>query len=144
MIRTSQVHHCRACGSTHIVKNGRNRSGNQQYQCRACGASKVLLPKRRYSEERKAEVLAYQERSSLQGLNRTFGITRKTITRLLKKLLSLPTVKETLFAAKASDVLKLDEAWSFVWWRKNKRWLWTVMYRAQNPPDRGLRQRRPQ
>ena len=56
MIRTSQVHHCRACGSTHIVKNGRNRSGNQQYQCRACGAGKVLLPKRRYSEERKAEV----------------------------------------------------------------------------------------
>ncbi len=45
MIRTSQVHHCRACGSTHIVKNGRNRSGSQQYQCRACGASKVLLPK---------------------------------------------------------------------------------------------------
>jgi len=64
MIRTSQVHHCRACGSTHIVKNGRNRSGSQQYQCRTCGASKVLLPKQRYSEERKAEVLrAYQERS---------------------------------------------------------------------------------
>ena len=56
MIRTSQVHHCRASGSTHIVKNGPNRSGNQQYQCRACGASKVLLPKQRYSEERKAEV----------------------------------------------------------------------------------------
>ena len=132
MIRTSQVHHCRACGSTHIVKNGRNRSGSQQYQCRTCGASKVLLSKQRYSEERKAEVLrAYQERSSLRGLSRTFGITRKTITQWLKKLLSLPTVKETLFAAKASDVLELDEAWSFVWWRKNKRWLWTVMCRQE-------------
>ncbi len=87
MIRTSPVHHCRAYGSTHIVKNGRNRSGSQQYQCRTCGASKVLLPlKRRYSEERKAEVLrAYQEASSLRGLNRTFGITRKTITQWLKK-----------------------------------------------------------
>ena len=88
----------------------RNRSGSQQYQCRTCGASKVLLPKQRYSEEHKAEVLrAYQEGSSLRGLNRTFGITRKTITQWLKKLLSLPTVKETLFAAKASDVLELDE-----------------------------------
>jgi transposase-like protein len=86
MIRTSQVHHCRACGSTHIVKNGRNRSGSQQYQCRTCRASKVLFPKQRYSEERKGEVLrAYQERSSLRGLNRTFGITRKTITQWLKK-----------------------------------------------------------
>ena len=86
MIRTSQVHHCRACGSTHIVKNGHNRCGSQQYQCRTCGASKVLLPKQRYSEERKAEVLrAYQERSSLRGLSRTFGITRKTITQWVKK-----------------------------------------------------------
>ena len=66
------------------------------------------------SEERKAEVLrAYQERSSLQGLSRTFGITRKTITQWFKKLLSLPTVKETLSVAKAGDVLELDEAWSF-------------------------------
>jgi len=86
MIRTRQVHHCRACGNTHIVKNGRNRSGSQQYQCRTCGASKVLLSKQRYSEERKAEVLrAYQERCSLRGLSRTFGITHKTITQWLKK-----------------------------------------------------------
>ena len=48
----------------------------------------MLLPKQRYSEERKAEVLrAYQERSSLRGLSRTFGITRKTITQWLKKTL---------------------------------------------------------
>ena len=86
MIRTSPVHHCRAYGSTHIVKNGRNRSGSQQYQCRTCGASKVLLPKQRYSEERKAEVP-----TGLSGVflatrtQPTFGITRKTITQWLKK-----------------------------------------------------------
>ena len=86
MIRTSQVHHCRECGSAPLVKNGHNRCGSQQYLCRECGASKVLLPKQRHSEERKAEVLrAYQERSSLRGLSRTFGISRKTITRWLKK-----------------------------------------------------------
>ena len=66
MIRTSQVHHCRACGSTHIVKNGPTAAGANSTSGRTCGASKVLLPKQRYSEERKAEVLrAYQERSSL-------------------------------------------------------------------------------
>ena len=57
MIVTSQVHHCRECGSAHIVRSGRNRYGSQQYLCRECGASKVLLPKQRHSEERKAEVL---------------------------------------------------------------------------------------
>jgi len=46
-----------------------------------------------------------------------------------KKLLSLPDVEETLFAAKAKDVLELDEVWSFVLLRRNKRWLWTVMCR---------------
>tara|TARA_B100001179_G_scaffold188406_1_gene144642 strand:+ start:246 stop:665 length:420 start_codon:yes stop_codon:yes gene_type:complete len=43
--------------------------------------------------------------------------------------LSLPDVEETLFAAKAKDVLELDEVWSFVLLRRNKRWLWTVMCR---------------
>ena len=53
---------------------------------RACGSSKVLSPKAHYSGERRAEVLrAYQGRSSLRGLSRTFGITRKTITAWLKK-----------------------------------------------------------
>ena len=86
MIQTSQVHHCRECGSAHLVRNGHNRCGSQQYQCRECGASKVLLPKQRHSGERKAEVLrACQERSSLRGSSRTFGISRKTITRWLKK-----------------------------------------------------------
>ena len=118
MIVTSQVHHCRECGSAHIVRSGRNRYGSQQYQCRDCGASK-------------AEVLcARQERSSLRGLSRTFGITRKTITRWLKKLLSLPAVEETLSVARASDVIEFDEACSFVRRRKNKRWLWTVMCRT--------------
>ena len=51
-----------------------------------------------------------QEPSSLRGLSRTFGITRKTITRWLKKLLSLPAVEETLSVARASDVIEFDEA----------------------------------
>ena len=55
MIRTSQVHHCRECGSAPLVKNAHNRCGSQQYLCRECGAGKVLLPKQRHSEERKAD-----------------------------------------------------------------------------------------
>jgi IS1 family transposase len=46
-----------------------------------------------------------------------------------KKVQSQPNLKETLIPAKAEDVLELDELWSFVRFRKNKRWLWTVMCR---------------
>ena len=69
--------------------------------------SKVLLPKQRYSEERKAEVLrAYQERSSLRGLNRTFGITRKTITQWLKK-----TPAPARWVLRPRDPLLLQKDW---------------------------------
>ena len=86
MIGTSQVHHCRTCGNRHIVKNGRNHCGSQQYLCRACGSSRALNPQVRHSEERKSEVLrAYLERPPLRGLSRDFGIPRNTITAWLKK-----------------------------------------------------------
>ena len=71
----------------------------------------MLLPKQRYSEERKAEVLR-----GLSGAFLAAGTqphlrdhTQNDHAVVKKKLLSLPTVKETLFAAKASAVLELDE-----------------------------------
>mgnify|MGYP001496547312 CR=1 FL=1 len=86
MIQVTMKHTCRACQSENIVKNGRNVSGNQQYRCKDCGVCKVLEPSVRYSEGRKEEILrAYQERSSLRGISRTFGVSRPTVAAWLKK-----------------------------------------------------------
>ena len=41
----------------------------------------------------------------------------------------LPKLKDTLLPARPDDVLEYDEAWSFVFKKLNKRWLWTVMCR---------------
>jgi insertion element IS1 protein InsB len=38
-------------------------------------------------------------------------------------------LKDTLLPAQADDVLELDELWSFVRFRKNKRWIWIVLCR---------------
>ncbi len=39
-----------------------------------------------YTEEQREEILrAYQERSSLRGLARTFGVSRNTVSDWLKK-----------------------------------------------------------
>jgi transposase-like protein len=77
---------CRSCQSENIVKNGRNACGNQQYRCKDCGACKVLEPTVPYNEERREEIMrAYQERSSLRGISRTFGVSRATVTAWLKK-----------------------------------------------------------
>ena len=41
-----------------------------------------------YSETRKEEILrAYEERTSLRGLTRIFGVSRQTVTSWLKKSL---------------------------------------------------------
>lgn len=46
-----------------------------------------------------------------------------------KKVKMQPDLKKTLLPAQADDILELDELWSFVRFRKNKRWLWTVLCR---------------
>jgi transposase-like protein len=81
------VYSCRACGSQNIVKNGHNAYGSQQFWCKDCGKCGVLEPKRSYSPEQKEQILsAYtNERSSMRGIQRTFGVSRNTLTSWLKK-----------------------------------------------------------
>ena len=90
-----------------------------------------MEPKRGYSAEQKAQVLAgYQERMSLRGVQRVFHVWRQTVMKwLLACVEQLPLLSETLVPAQADDVLEFDEAWSFVAQRDNQRWLWTVLCR---------------
>ena len=46
-----------------------------------------------------------------------------------KKGQSNPTVEQTLAQAEADDVLELDEVWSFVLKKTEKRWLWVALCR---------------
>ena len=78
---------CRHCGSPELIKYGIASNGKQKYRCRECGRQSRDNPgSTAYSEQRKGEVLrAYQERSSLRGLERTFGVSRSTVISWLKK-----------------------------------------------------------
>jgi len=77
---------CYHCESLSIVKNGKSVGGKQRYLCRDCGQSSTENPNYGYGEERKEEILrAYQERPSMRGISRTFGISRQTLTKWLKK-----------------------------------------------------------
>jgi IS1 family transposase len=49
---------------------------------------------------------------------------------MVKKKANLePAIEDTLQPAKHEDVLELDEVWSFVHQRTNKRWLWIALCR---------------
>src|SRR5437773_7197317 len=71
---------CRHCGSPDLTKYGIAPNRKQKYRCRTCGRqSREKEGSAAYATERKEEILrAYQERSSLRGLERTFGIARST------------------------------------------------------------------
>jgi transposase-like protein len=78
---------CPFCGSEDIVKNGYAPNGKQKYLCKACKRQTRENPKPTgYAEEEKEKILrAYEERSSLRGLRRTFGVARNTVTKWIKK-----------------------------------------------------------
>ena len=77
MIQDTVTHQCPQCASRQLVKNGTTARSKQKYHCRVWGAYGTLQPRVRYTPERKAEILrAYHERSSLRGLERTFGVAR--------------------------------------------------------------------
>ena len=77
---------CYHCGSEKLVRNGKSPEGKQRYLCKDCGKSSRDNPDKGYSEERKEEILkAYQERSSMRGISRTFGVSRNTLSKWLKK-----------------------------------------------------------
>ncbi len=78
---------CRHCGSEHIVRNGLTTNGKQRFLCRDCGRRSRENPQPNgYTEAAREAILrAYEERSSLRGLSRTFGVSRNTVSTWLKK-----------------------------------------------------------
>ncbi len=78
---------CRHCGSENIVRNGLTTNGKQRFLCRDCGRRSRENPQPNGYTDATREVIlrAYEERSSLRGLSRTFGVSRNTVSRWLKK-----------------------------------------------------------
>jgi IS1 family transposase len=89
------------------------------------------LEPRGYSEEEKDWVYrAYRERGSKRAISRIFGISRCCVESMArKKGREMGSVADGLRPAKENDVLELDECWTYVRKRSNKRWLWVALCR---------------
>jgi IS1 family transposase len=91
-----------------------------------------LQPQVRYTSEQKTVILrACQERISLRGMQRVFGVHRQTASRwLVEWVRQMPLLVETLLPVQADDVLELDELWTYVGNKTTgERWLWTALCR---------------
>ena len=78
---------CRYCQSQNVIKHGRGKRAVQRFRCRDCGRT-FQKPEadRSYTAAFRAQVLAaYQERASMRGISRVFGLSRNTLADWLKK-----------------------------------------------------------
>jgi insertion element IS1 protein InsB len=77
---------------------------------------------------------AVLDRISLRGIERVFGISRRTVLEWIEHWGErLPPLETTLANAQLNDVLELDELWSFVLKNANQRWLWVALCRRTRP-----------
>jgi insertion element IS1 protein InsB len=131
MIQETITYTCHSCGSANIIKNGTNKCGNPQYHCKDCKAYRVLKPTERHSDQTRQAVLkACQERISLRGIERVFKVCRQTVVKWIQHpVKQLPVLSDTLGLYEVGDVLEIDELWSFVQRKDQKRWVWVALCR---------------
>lgn len=69
------------------MRYGRSPNGKQKYRCKTCKRQSRENPTpHAYPEERREEIVrAYEERSSLGGIERTFGVSRTSVISWIKK-----------------------------------------------------------
>jgi transposase-like protein len=86
MVTRSLVVACPDCQSENVIRHGRTHSGYQRYRCKPCQGTFSDAPRRGHTPEFKEQVLAaYQQRSSMRGIQRVFKISRNTLTAWLKE-----------------------------------------------------------
>lgn len=125
---------CPSCCSTNIKKNGHTYYGKQNHQCKDCQRQFVLNNKHTKSESLKALVKrALKERISLRGICRIFGLSLTWLQAFAHSLWiqtpeDLGLSDEIIEQVEDVQVfgIQMDELWSFVKNKKNKRWIWVA------------------
>ncbi len=122
---------CLKCGGVNIIKNGHDYKGTQKYHCKTCAAYGTLDKKSVSAQAQQEQVMdTYFERVSMRGIERIFTVSRYYLARwLLETAASLPLLSATLVKWQPGDVLELDELWSFVLKKSQKRWVWMALCR---------------
>ena len=79
---------CPRCHATHVVRNGRLRSGSPQLLCRGCGRRFVPDPKRGPVPEDRKDLVRrlVRERVSLRGIARATGLSRSWLQTFVNGL----------------------------------------------------------
>src|SRR3954465_7323136 len=108
---------CPRCHATHVVRNGKNRSGTPNFLCRGCNHRFVARPGKGpvYEQTRQLIRRMLLERLSLRAIARATGVSRSWLQRLVNDLYRDQTPWEPgeLKREPGKLVLEADEIWRF-------------------------------
>ena len=127
---------CPSCTSGKIIKNGKTHYGKQNHKCKDCGRQFVDNNHHTVTQDRRQYITALlKERISLRGICRSMGVSlnwlmsfagtrwEQTPSDLGVKYDWLDTLTDE---ALQNVELQIDEMWSFVDLKYNKKWIWVV------------------
>lgn len=125
---------CPSCHSTKVKKNGKTHYGKQNHRCKACGRQFVAGSEHIKGEGvRRLVARCLKERLSLRAVSRVFGVSLKWVVDYSRELWQqtpddLGVTDEVAVGISESQVfgIQLDEMWSFVKRRADKRWIWVA------------------
>ncbi len=118
---------CPRCHSTHVVRNGKGRSGTPSFLCRGCDRRFVAHPRKGPVSDQTRQLIRRMllERLSLRAIARITGVSRSWLQRLVNELYREQTPWEPgeLKAKSGELALEADEMWSFVGRRRCTWWI---------------------
>jgi len=121
--------HCKSCGSSHKIKNGKIRS-TQRYKCKACGYNFIEGDRREkvLAGGKVFAVLLYGRGKLSYGvIAKLFGVSRTVVMKWIKRVAG--RLPEPVFDESVTAV-QFDEMWHFVNQKKKNcgyGGLWTAI-----------------
>jgi insertion element IS1 protein InsB len=121
---------CPTCGSHDISKNGTTRRGKQNYKCRDCNRQFVEDPqwKPRDKDTLSLIDLLLLEKIALAGIARATGVSDSWLQDYVNAYYAtVPQAVNVIPKARGKLRVQMDELWSFVDNKGNKRWVWLAL-----------------
>jgi len=118
------MNHCKGCGGSKLVKNGRSEEGSQRYKCKECrGTFREGDRRLKYSFEKRLRVIKmYLEGIGIRSIERLEGVSNtliiywiKHFSELVRKELRLKAIPDKI---EDIEILEIDEL--FTYYKKSK------------------------
>lgn len=121
---------CPKCESPQIIKYGKTHYGKPRFRCQECGRQFVENPTKQPVDEATRALVdkLLLERLALAAIVRITGVSARWLQLYVnRKYKDVPRQVEVKPKAVGKLTIQLDEMWSFVGSKHNKKWVWLAL-----------------